>query len=100
MLALGRAMLADGKFGGRQILAPQTVGKALAPAKTPEGSSLPIGLGWHLGCTKNQLYAYHLGGGGGFRSELRIYPRLGYAVAVMANDTSFETGHFTRLLVR
>ncbi len=84
MLSLGRAMLARGEIGSQAILRPET----------PDGTPLPIGLGWHLGCTGSEHYAYRLGGGGGFRSELSNYPRLNYAVAVIGNETSFDTGAF------
>jgi len=99
MLSLGRAMLARGEIGSRKILQEETADAALAPAKTPDGSPLPVGLGWHLGCIGSEHYAYHLGGGG-FRSELRIYPRLDYAVAVIGNETSFPTESLACLLVR
>jgi hypothetical protein len=42
---------------------------------------------------------YHIGGGAGYRSELRLYPSLGYGIGVMGNETSYETGAITRLLV-
>jgi D-alanyl-D-alanine carboxypeptidase len=96
MLLLGKAMLSRG--GG--ILRAETAGAALTPFKAPDGSPLPVGLGWHLGNLGGVPYANHLGGGGGFRSELRIYPRLNYAVAVVGNETSFDTGSFTQLAVR
>ena len=96
MLLLGKAMLSRG--GG--ILRAETAGAALTPVKALDGSPLPVGLGWHLGNLGGEPYAYHLGGGGGFRSELRIYPRLNYAVAVIGNETSFDTARFTRLAVR
>ncbi len=95
MLLLGKAMLS----GGANILRPESAEAALTPVKVPNGSFLPVGLGWHLGNLGGEPYAYHLGGGGGFRSELRIYPRLNYAVAVIGNETSFGTSRFTRLVV-
>ncbi len=61
---------------------------------------MPVGLGWHLGCAGSEHYAYQLGGGGGFRSELRIYPRLNYAVTVIGNETGFPTNSLACFLVR
>jgi hypothetical protein len=58
-----------------------------------------MGLGWHLGEVEGEPCAWHLGGGGGFKSELRIYPRLGYAIAVIGSETSFDTGELSRLVV-
>jgi CubicO group peptidase (beta-lactamase class C family) len=100
ILLLGRAMLGHGAIAGRRILQPQSVELALSPAKALDGTSLPIGLGWHLGRLDAEPFAYHLGGGGGFRSELRIYPRLSCAVAVVGNETSFPTDPLARLAAR
>ena len=99
MLLLGRAMLGGGHVEGRAILRPETVAAALTPTRASDGSQLPIALGWHLGALGDEQYAYHIGGGGGFRSELRIYPRLKYGIAVIANETSFDTAKLTRLVV-
>jgi hypothetical protein len=41
----------------------------------------------------------NLGGGAGYRSELRIYPHLGYGMCVMGNETSYDTGAITRMIV-
>jgi hypothetical protein len=32
-------------------------------------------------------------------AELRVYPRLGYAIAMLANETSFDTDGLARLVV-
>jgi hypothetical protein len=58
-----------------------------------------IGLGWHLAGSEEMRSCYHLGGGAGYRSELRIYPSLGYGIGVMGNETSYETGAITRMIV-
>jgi len=100
MLLLGRAMLAGGTLDGRTILRPETVQMALTTTTSADGSPLPIGLGWHLGNGGDEPYAFHLGGGGGFRSELRIYPRRKFAVAVIGNETSFDTAPIARLGAR
>jgi hypothetical protein len=34
-----------------------------------------------------------------FRSELRIYPALGYGVGVMGNETAYDTGNSTSMMV-
>jgi CubicO group peptidase (beta-lactamase class C family) len=92
MLLLGRAMLKDGRGAEGRVLDAATVRPALTPARSRDGRTLPVGLGWHLGASNGEPYAHHIGGGLGFRSELRIYPRLGRAIAVIANETSFATG--------
>lgn len=91
IITLGRAMLADGCTADGRVLDASTVRLALTPARSRDDRTFPIGLGWHLGDAKGEQYANHIGGGLGFRSELRIYPRLGCAVAVIANETSFDT---------
>jgi hypothetical protein len=58
-----------------------------------------IGLGWHLAGSDEMRSCYHLGGGAGYRGELRIYPSLGYGIGVMGNETSYETGAITRMVV-
>jgi hypothetical protein len=73
--------------------------KALSPVRSPDGAAFPIGLGWKLGEVDGEPYAHHLGGGGGFKAELRVYPRLGYAIAVLANETGFDTDGLARLVV-
>ena len=93
-------VLADGLGPGGVFLSTATISTMLTPFVTSGGKATEIGLGWHLGKIGGEPFAYHLGGGGGYRSELRVYPRLGYAVAVLANETSFPTGDWARLVVR
>ena len=100
LLALAEMVLADGLGPGGVFLSTATISTMLTPFVTSGGKATEIGLGWHLGKIGGEPFAYHLGGGGGYRSELRVYPRLGYAVAVLANETSFPTGDWARLVVR
>ena len=46
----------------------------------------PMTLGWHTG----DGYLYKEGGGGGFHSLMRLYPRQSLGIVVMANATAFE----------
>jgi len=96
---LGQAMLGGGQLDGRRLLSRELTALALTPSRTTAGAVLPVGLGWHLGEVGGEPFAHHIGGGGGFRSELRIYPRLGYAIAVIANETSFDTDVLARVIV-
>src|SRR5690606_23481971 len=89
LLRLGQMMLADGEGTNGRVLTPESVRAMIRPTRIAKDRITNIGLGWHIGETGGEAYAHHLGGGGGYRSELRIYPRLGYAVAVVANETSF-----------
>jgi CubicO group peptidase (beta-lactamase class C family) len=85
------AHLAGGDFQGRRILSEASAVAMRTPQVDLEGRTLPVGLGWRLGEIDGEPFAFHLGGGAGFKSELRIYPRLGYGLAVVANETSFDT---------
>ena len=58
-----------------------------------------IGLGWHLDGNEEMRSCYHIGGGAGYRSELRIFPHPGYGIGVMGNETSYDTGAITRMIV-
>lgn len=99
LLRLGQMVLAGGMGERARVLQERSVQQMLRPAKSTAGRDLPIGLGWHLGGEGDRAFAYHLGGGGGYRSELRIYPALGHAAAVLGTETSFPTQAFTRLVV-
>lgn len=68
--------------------------------RRPSTAGLSRSGGWHLGSFRGEPYAFHLGGGGGFRSELRIYPRLKCAVAIIGNKTSFDTTPLACFVVR
>ena len=95
MLRLGRAMLDEGTVNTGSILPASLTRLALTNVQSNSGEVLPVGLGWHFGAKSGEPYAYHLGGGLGFRSELRIYPRTRRAIAVVANETSFDTSTLT-----
>ena len=53
----------------------------------------PIGmtLGWHIGSLQGVDYFFKEGGGGGFHSEMRIYPARGFASVIMVNGTEFNS---------
>ena len=99
LLALAGATLHGGLGTNGRVLSAQSIQRMLEPSRTRDGRSLGIGLGWHLGRIDGQPVAMHVGGGGGFKAELRLYPERGYAVAVLANETSFDTDPLSRLLI-
>ncbi len=99
LLAFARMVLRGGIGERARVLEEHSVQEMLHEVKNRRGRDLPIGLGWHVGRRDGRAFVFHLGGGGGYRSELRIYPDLGYAVAVLASETSFPTQEFTRLIV-
>ena len=103
-----KAYLGGGSFQGRRLLEPSSIAEMLTPQRNNRGEELStsghemsgrIGLGWHLDGNEERRSCYHLGGGGGYRSELRIYPHLGYGICVMGNETSYDTGAITRMIV-
>jgi D-alanyl-D-alanine carboxypeptidase len=47
-------------------------------------------LGWFTGKTNGHNYVCHAGGGGGYYTELRIYPKLGKASFVLTNSSGFS----------
>lgn len=55
---------------------------------------MPMTLGWHIGETHSVVYYFKEGGGGGFHSEMRLYPTKGIASVVMVNSTEFSSTKF------
>jgi CubicO group peptidase (beta-lactamase class C family) len=103
-----QAYLNGGTFQGRRLLEASSIAEMLTPQRNHHGEefstsrhdrSARIGLGWHLTGEAEMRSCYHIGGGAGYRSELRIYPALGYGIGVMGNETSYDTGAITRMLV-
>jgi D-alanyl-D-alanine carboxypeptidase len=66
------------------------------------GKPIPMTLGWHIGKKHGIVYFFKEGGGGGFHSEMRIYPlaepfrgKIGnIASVVMVNGTDFNSTKF------
>jgi CubicO group peptidase (beta-lactamase class C family) len=103
-----KAYLDGGTFQGRRLLEHSSIVEMLTPQRNQRGEEFStsgherserIGLGWHLAGEGEMRSCYHIGGGAGYRSELRIYPALGYGIGVMGNETSYDTGAITRMLV-
>ena len=76
------------------LFGPET--KRLLETQQTDGSGRPIRmtLGWHIGETHGAVYFFKEGGGGGFHSEMRIYPVKGVASVVLANSTGFNSTRF------
>lgn len=58
------------------------------------GKLIPMTLGWHIGETHGLSYFFKEGGGGGFHSEMRLYPMRSIASVVMVNSTEFDSTKF------
>jgi D-alanyl-D-alanine carboxypeptidase len=71
------------KRGTKRLFAEQQTTRA--------GSAIPMTLGWHLGDTGGTPYLFKEGGGGGFHSEMRLYPQLGLGTVVLSNSTELNT---------
>jgi D-alanyl-D-alanine carboxypeptidase len=74
--------------------------KRLLETQQTDGAGRPIPMtpGWHVGETHGAAYFFKEGGGGGFHSEMRIYPTRGIATVVLANSTEFSsTGFLNRV---
>ncbi len=103
-----KAYLGDGTFNGSRLLEASSIAEMLIPQRDDRGKDLStsghkmpqkIGLGWHLDGSEEARSCYHLGGGAGYRSEVRIYPSLSYGICVMGNETSYDTGTITSMIV-
>jgi D-alanyl-D-alanine carboxypeptidase len=62
------------------------------------GVPIPMTLGWHIGKVGQVDYFFKEGGGGGFHSEMRLYPTKGIASTVMVNSTEFNSSRFLNSL--
>ena len=59
--------------------------------KTKAGKSIEMTLGWHVREFNKIKYFYKEGGGAGFKSEMRIYPKKELASVIVTNKTSFNS---------
>ena len=55
------------------------------------GGAIGMTLGWHIGNLHGVRYFFKEGGGGGFHSEMRIYPTKQFASVIMVNSTEFNS---------
>jgi D-alanyl-D-alanine carboxypeptidase len=76
------------------LFAPQTKRLLETRQTNSAGQLIPMTLGWHIGEIPGTAYFYKEGGGGGFHSEMRIYPTRGMATVVLANSTEFKSTRF------
>jgi CubicO group peptidase (beta-lactamase class C family) len=76
------------------LFGPET--KRLLETRQTDGAGrpIPMTLGWHVGETDGAVYFFKEGGGGGFHSEMRLYPTTGIASVVMVNSAEFNSTKF------
>ena len=102
-----QAYLHGGIFQGRQLLKASTIEEMWAPQRDNQGKEFVIkrpmpsnvGLGWHMDGTGETRHYHHLGNAGGFLNEVRLYPELDYGIAVLGNETSYDTAMVTNMIV-
>jgi CubicO group peptidase (beta-lactamase class C family) len=91
LVKLGRAHLRGGELDGARVLGAHTVAAMHEPQALGRGGS--FGLAWWLGedAGAARRYVHHGGAGGGYRSELRLYPREALGFAVLASAGGCDT---------
>lgn len=62
--------------------------------KNNDGALIGMTLGWHIGELQGVKYFFKEGGGGGFHSEMRLYPTMQFASITMVNSTEFNSNAF------
>jgi len=91
--------LNGGRYGGHQILQPDTVAAMQEMQISTDGSPLGFGLSWWIGHDDFGDFYYHVGNGAGSESTMRIYPDLDLGVAVMSNVTGYQRDRIVAGLV-
>lgn len=76
------------------LLGPETKRLLETQQTNGRGKRIPMTLGWHVGDLNGTAYFFKEGGGGGFHSEMRLYPAKGIASVVMVNSTVFNSTKF------
>lgn len=72
------------------LLTKTSVDEMLTEQPTNKGSKTAISLGWFKGKLADNDYYCHAGGGGGYYSEIRLYPALGYGSVIMLNSSGMK----------
>ncbi|MFN0281553.1 MAG: serine hydrolase domain-containing protein [Kineosporiaceae bacterium] len=91
---LGMLHLGDGTLGLTRVLSPGSA--VLMRTVDTRGTQRDVGLGWFRSAPDRGAgpsFVEHLGGGGGFHTDLRIYPDLDLGVALMGNSSSAYDHH-------
>ncbi len=84
------AQLGEGSYQGRQILSPASIELMRAVQHDDRNLALDFALGWHTGKIDGERYYNHMGKGGGYRPEIRIWPARDYGVVILTNLTKFD----------
>ena len=87
------AYLGGGELDGNRILATtsvETMSHADRIRGTGRGAPMQRGLGWVVACGERECLQ-HMGGGPGFGTAMRVYPRERLGLVVLTNDTTTDT---------
>ncbi|WP_146158133.1 serine hydrolase domain-containing protein [Enhygromyxa salina] len=84
------AHLHYGAWEGHRILTAASVQAMQTPQLDQNGRPLDYALGWHTQVIEGQRYFNHMGKGGGYRPEVRIWPSHHYGVVILTNRTRYD----------
>jgi D-alanyl-D-alanine carboxypeptidase len=76
--------------GNEALLSKSLTKEMLSAQKTNNGTLTEMCLGWFKGRLSGQDYYCHAGGGGGYYSEIRLYPEPGYGSVIMLNSSGMN----------
>ena len=89
------AYLNRGSLDGNLLLKPESV-STLTETPPIDGH----GLGWAVGRANDLFYLEHAGGGPGFATIMRLYPKKGMGFAILANGTDLDREGLMDLLAK
>jgi len=92
------AHLGHGAWEGRRILSPASVQAMQTVQRDHRGNPLDYALGWHTQLLDGERYFNHMGKGGGYRPEMRLWPSRRYGVVVLTNRTRYDPRPLTRAI--
>lgn len=84
------AQLGEGSWDGRRILSPASIALMRAVQRDDRDVILDYALGWHTGKIDGERYYNHMGKGGGYRPEIRLWPSRDYGVVILTNLTKYD----------
>jgi CubicO group peptidase (beta-lactamase class C family) len=90
------AHLEQGAWKGRRILSPSSVQAMQTVQRDGRGHPLDFALGWHTQLIDGERYFNHMGKGGGFRPEVRLWPSRRYGIVILTNCTRYDPRPLSR----
>jgi CubicO group peptidase (beta-lactamase class C family) len=73
-----------------KLLTKSSVNEMLTEQETNNGKKTAMTLGWFKGNLTGNDYYCHAGGGGGYYSEIRLYPSLRFGSLIMTNSSGMS----------